>query len=629
MTPAGLLPSPADTRLRHGWQCIVLVALGLLFALGSAAPAGAAEAKPTWRLEPVFAPPGAGGAESKIPIGLGKVGDIEFFAPNRGLLITAGNGEAVGPSVWDYNGVQWREISEVCGATDGRIAWAGPDEFWTVSDGRKGQVTGEKVEPPLEDDTLCHFAAPHGTMEVVGSYASLAFLPTSYQAMHAAACLSPDDCWFGGNELPSTAGAERGAFQLHWNGSTVTEQPYPADHTIEGLRRFGRFLYESVLIGKEDEFKEGESPVTPPVLHLITPIGVQPTFVSLTPGVPQYAPEELPSALQALALGVDEEELWGAADPHRPAAEGAEVTILRLAGGSWSQVLGHGSDPPGGNPFTQPGRSEELNEKVTSISPEPGHAGAWLALAPEAEPASHMPLAQATVAHISPTGEVTERQSLPAPGEAGPKGSAAQLTCPAAGDCWMVTTQGWLFHLTTEAALQAERRDPNGDAAFSTLIAARPHDEGTPSVVPDAPPPDDSGLLGEAPPALAQPLEVHTAPVELKIPVALVSGLHTHLSHGTTLELSFHLAAKARVRLVAQKRTRVVASTSTRTLGVGTHKLVLRLKRNEWPNKLDLQAHALTALPTTGTRSPSVNTVSTGLYALPPTPSFGEAETLP
>ena len=29
---------------------------------------------------------------SSTPVGLGKIGDIQFWAPNRGLLITAGNG---------------------------------------------------------------------------------------------------------------------------------------------------------------------------------------------------------------------------------------------------------------------------------------------------------------------------------------------------------------------------------------------------------------------------------------------------------------------------------------------------------------------------------------------------------
>ena len=40
-----------------------------------------------------------------------------------------GQRDTVPAGVWLYNGVRWRELSTVCGATDGRIAWAGPDEF--------------------------------------------------------------------------------------------------------------------------------------------------------------------------------------------------------------------------------------------------------------------------------------------------------------------------------------------------------------------------------------------------------------------------------------------------------------------------------------------------------------------
>jgi hypothetical protein len=628
------------------------LALGLWLALlpSHARAAGGGEEAPSWRLEKVLPPqlPGESAEEhqSRFPIDLGKVGDIEFWAPNRGLLITDGNGETIKPGVWVYNGREWRELATECGATDGRIAWAGPEEFWTVSDGRPGQASSENVKPPLEDNTLCHFAAPHGSLEIVGSYASLAFRPESYQPMDAAACLSPGDCWFGGSLLPKTETGARtqfGAFQLHWNGGAVLEQPYPAEHAIEDLRHFGRYLYESVQIGQNDHLTESESPSDPPDLHLITPIGVQPTFVSLTPGFPQYAPEEHPAALGFLHLSADEEALWGAADPLRTPPEGSapgEVTILRYAEGQYSQVLGYGTDPPGGNPLTQLERAEEKNETVSSIAAEPGAASAWLALtSPENESAVRTGTASAMVAQISATGQVSDRQTLPVAGEGGPKGAAQQVTCPATNDCWMVTTQGWLFHLTTAAGRAAEEANPDTDPAFSNLITFRPEDEGVPKTVPDAPPVDDSGLLGEAPLTLGSFQETPPAVVsEEKVPVALVSDLRTHLEHETTLELSFHLATKAQVRLIAKRRKRVVASTPMRTLGAGNHKLLLRLNRSEWPTKLNLQTHPLAPLPTTTVKESvggpehgggGSNTISTGLHVLPGTPLFTEAGTLP
>src|SRR5277367_3686895 len=154
--------------MRSRAAAVAAVSLALLVAAGTAGVASAAgdEGGASWRLEqplPPKAPPGA--PEASLPIGLGQVGDIEFFEPNRGLLITHGNGSAIPPGVWAYNGVEWHELAEVCGASEGSIAWAGPADFWTVSDGRPGQVnesSGTNLERavPLEDNTLCHFA--HG-----------------------------------------------------------------------------------------------------------------------------------------------------------------------------------------------------------------------------------------------------------------------------------------------------------------------------------------------------------------------------------------------------------------------------------------------------------------------------------
>jgi len=89
--------------------------------------------------------------------------------------------------------------------------------------------------------------------------------------------------------------------------------------------------------------------------------------------------------------------------------------------------------------------------------------------------------------------------------------------------------------------------------------------------------------------------------------------VHTRLVHGTTLELSFHLAVKARIRLIAKRHARVVASTATRTLRAGKRSLQLLLNVHRWPTKLELQTHALAPLPTASTRGAGVETVSTSL----------------
>lgn len=101
-----------------------------------------------------------------------------------------------------------------------------------------------------------------------------------------------------------------------------------------------------------------------------------------------------------------------------------------------------------------------------------------------------------------------------------------------------------------------------------------------------------------------------------------MSNIHSRFVHGTTLELDFHLAVKARVRLVAKRHRTVIASTPMRTLKAGNRKLLLRLDRKRWPTKLDLQTHALAKLPTESTRGSGTDTVGTGLLVLPRTPSF-------
>jgi hypothetical protein len=543
---------------------------------------------------------------SSTPIGLGPIGDIEFWAPNRGVLITAGNGSTIRPGLWAYNGETWHQLAIVCGASDGRIAWAGPEEFWTISNGRTGQADeANGAAPPLEDDTLCRFglpsnAAPESTgLTVKTSYASPAFQSNSYQPMHAAGCISASDCWFAGDLLPEP---QIGAFQLHWNGQTLSEEPSPQGHVVQDMRLFGGRLYESLRIAATDKLTDPE-PSPPPVLRRINPAGVQPTFVPLTPGVPTYAPKELPEELDSLRLGADGEALWGAAGPPANTPETAPhapVTVVRYANGTWSQVLGP-AEPPHVEPFP--------NDLVTSIAAEPDSESAWVAL----EPLDKTADPSAIVARVSADGTVSDEQTLPSAEEAeagvGPKGAAKQITCPAPHECWLTTTQGWLFHLSLHRE-EAHELPLDTDPAFATLIASRPPDEGLPQVAPDTPPLDDSGLSEERPAKEALLAEEAKPPAPV-VKVALLSDEHTRLVYRDTLELRFHLAVKARVRLLAQRNKKVVASTSTRTLAAGGHSLLLRLDPRRWPTKLDLQTHALAPLPNASSNgSPAPGTVS-------------------
>jgi hypothetical protein len=626
-TPPSLAAAPA-----------LVVALVLAIALTLASAAAVADAAEnevvsSWRLAPVHAPPPPPGvAESPLPVGLGRIGDIEFWAPNRGLLITAGNPPTVPAGVWAYDGVSWHELANVCGGAEGegeggRIAWAGPDEFFTVSVGRPGQASesSELLEPPpLIDNTLCRFSAGR----VVASYAHPAFQADSYQTMRGAACLAPSDCWFAGDPLPEP---QVGAFQLHWNGGTVEAEPYPAEgHSVQAMIPLEGHLYESVRFQHSDRVTVEEAREPPP-LHRINREGIHPLFQGEAQ-LPLYGEGELPEALEALRLSSADGALWAAAGP-KLAETGApgQVTVIRRAGGVWKQLIGPGDPasetPPNPLPaLLAPSEEQALlggpasGAVVSGLAAEPGTGSAWLTLkAPGDLGAS----ARAVVVRVSNEGKVLEAQTLPSAAEQaegiGPKGAAEKLACPAPGDCWLTTTQGWLFHLAPDAQRDLPRDE---DPSFAGPISYRPPDQGLPQLPPDAPPPDTSGLT-ERQPELSSFSETKAEQVEATVTVPLLSHLHSRLIHGTTLQLGFDLAVKARVRLLAKRHGKLVAATPTRTLRAGNRTLLLRLDPRRWPTKLSLQTHALAPLPTVSSRNPNVGTISTGFVALPHVPLSG------
>ncbi len=578
----------------------------------------------SWRLEQPAPPPApAGVSEAPAPVGLGRIGDIAF-APgmtNRGALITAGNPETIPPGVWEFNGVSWHELSTECGAGDGRVIWTSTEEFWTISNGRPGQAANARGElPPTRDNTLCRFATnpadPSAPLRIVESFAFPAFEADSYQAMNAGACLSPSDCWFAGEPLPSDS-VEAGSFHLHWNGLSLSEEPYPGEgFPVESMQAFEGRLFESVRFGERYR-NEVEGELAP--VHVIDPEGVTPLFEPLPEGeLPLYGADELPAALDFLHLSAGGELLWGAAGPQTSTPKGSalgRVTVVIYAGGGWRQIVGPES---GEEPFPK--------ETVTSIAAEPGTESAWIGLdSPQdyAAATSDLEAEQpsgalyARVARVGANGAISseDEQSLPNDPGIGAKGAAFAMTCPGPHDCWLATTEGWLFHLSTqqEQEQMAAGLTRDTDPAFETLITERPSDRGLPVTPPDTLPVDDSGLLGELTAAPSVPHEQTTKLEAGRVTLPLLSHVHSRIVHGSTLELSFHLAVKARLKLIARRDKQVVAATAMRTLQAGNRSLQLRLDPKRWPTKLQLQSHPLAPLPTVSLNQSNDTTVSTSL----------------
>ena len=495
-----------------------------------------------------------------VPVSLGQIGDIEFQAPNRGMLITAGNG-GVPAGLFAYDGAGWYRYSTVCGGHEGRIAWAGPNEFWTISDQPLGQETGKA---PPEHISLCHFRDG----QVVASYAEPVGQPSSYLPMNAAACNGPDDCWFAGDRLPGTTNV--GAFHLHWDGTALTAipsltEPQPGivdpGRSVEDLAFGDGDLYESVAIDQFDT-APGESGTQPSFLHRVVAGAAEP-FQPLSTADPiEYGGSD-PTLLEAFRLSADEGGLWaiaGALDA--PAA----VTALRLEGGDLAQVA---LDDPSG--ALGPGI------RVGGLAAEPGGA-AWVGFRGTGEGA----VPPARLARVHPDGTVEPPVLLPAEGEGiGRKGAAGPIACPDEEQCWMATAQGWLFHLGPNLA-------QNTDPALHVLVSFRPPDNSLPSVPPISLPEDDSGA--ELPPEVGlEPTEV----VPTGLPRRLYSNIHQRLLGKSLLEMTFVLHSKAHVRLVAWRKGRVVAQTPRYTMSKGPRSVRLRLDPERWPTKLDLQVHAV------------------------------------
>jgi hypothetical protein len=592
----------------------------VLCAVTFGLPAGAsAEGGAVWRFAPALAPPPpAGVASAPYPVPLGEVGQISFWAPNRGMLITGGTAPsgAVASGLYAYDGVSWHQLSTVCGGARGRIAWAGPDEFWTIADQRAGQI---KARPggSLAAISLCHFL----NGQVVGSYAMPLEQPDSYVEMDAAACFSPSDCWFAGKD------GNGGSFHLHWGGSEVTTVYDPEDHAVTSMTAFQGKLYEGLALGPEDSYLAEENQGHPAVMRTIAPTGQASScngspstfcdvFAFAGQPLPVYPSGVPPSALGGFDLATDGSplgagatQLWAGADPVRGASR-ASVTILHEAQGSWSQVIptAGGSSPLGGAQLNGSGTDQQTSQETAvdgAIAPEPGTGSAWLSLSGSGGETAQVALLEAN-------GTIAETDNLPGPQDpVGFRGYAGPAACPVVHDCWMVTTQGWLFHLT-DGAQQPQDVDPN----FAGVIAYRPADAGVPVVYPDVPPIDNSLANQQPPPAPVGPPEHALAPtVKYKKRKPLLLHVKSRFLHHRVLMISFTLTARAHVQLVGRRNSTIVARTPNESLHAGRHQLSLSLDPAHWPTKLQFKATPIGVPAPSGGEaggSGSNNTVSTG-----------------
>jgi hypothetical protein len=542
--------------------------LGALM-VGVAVP-GSARAQASWRLEQ---PPPPVGAAFKVP--LGRPDDMEFYAPNEGLLSVEGNA-TIPAGLFFWNGRDWHQLSTVCGGAGeaSRIAWAGPDDFWVItepSEPRAGAGLG-----------LCHFE--DGV--VVGSYSTAFQSPDPFRPMDAAACDGPNDCWFAGIGSEDPTGQRIGAFHLHWNGTSLISSYQPQGRGVSGLAFFDGAFYESTFVGaQEGDTAEPVTLATPEPEHPILIhrlVGETFTDVGFVPYGYPGVPAEGTELLSAKSDGSD---LWfsggGAASGPAAPKEGSVPSpplAVRYSGTFFQQA------PIDTSLFG-------LEDRFVDVAPVPGAETAWVADQPYAQRGSST--ATAKVALIGPNQEgETRLYTLPVSGAG--RGSAQVIVATGPEEAWMATSAGWLFHYTNGTVLPED-----ADSNWAGTITVRPN-ESVAQFVPDTPPPDDSQLFAPPPVAVEQAASAET-PVPEIIP-ALLQDIKVS-RRGLTVIVSFKLAGLADVQLLAKRGGKTIARTLQERLKAGKHSLKLTFNAKRWPTGLSFKTKALVKLkpvPATG-----------------------------
>jgi len=496
--------------------------------------ATATAAEPEWRAEQPVSP-GIG-----VPTSIGDIGGMAFWSPNKGVLITSGNG-GMPAGVYAYDGSGWYLYSTVCGGgekeggTGGAgIAISGPDEFWTISDYAEPQENEGRTSEEI-GRTLCHFASG----KVVMSYAEPATSAEAFGRMEGAACSGPADCWFAGWSTPAARNGD--PFHLHWDGSSLTAVPSLISVEPEVTPMPGNVESLALAQGRVIE-SASEAPFLREV-SLENPH--------------RFAPIEAPAAAAGpfvLSSEPRQQQLW---------AGNSSGSVLRLGSVGFESV------------DVEEPVFERSGNVIRAIGAEPGTEAAWLGGG----------IIGGEVRRVTADGDLGP--TLPVPGQAeelDPKGAVKEIVCPAAGQCWAATSKGWLFHLGGPPA-----EGVNTDPLMHLLISTRPQDPSSRRGVPGGVPEDNSGEV-ESGRAAEPPGGRFPRPKKHR---RLVVKVKRKLIQETVLQLTFTLTAKAHVQLSAKFHKVVVAKTKLLTLGKGRHTLRLRLDPKRWPTGLDFQAHPI------------------------------------
>src|SRR4029077_12066839 len=217
----------------------------------------------------------------------------------------------------------------------------------------------------------------------------------------------------------------------------------------------------------------GESTAQPFFLHQIV-AGPSPFAPLPVHGTIEYGAGASAEELEGFLLSAGDDGVWAVSGALEAPAE---ISVLRKSG----------AEPFAPVPLNDPGAVLQPGDGVGGVAGEPGGDYAWVVFHRFSEFESSGP---ARLARIHADGSVDAETVLPSVEEEeagiGRKGTAGPIACPAAGQCWMATSHGWLFHRGPDLPQDT-------DPLLHALVTFRPRDNSLPVVAPDTLPEDDSG----------------------------------------------------------------------------------------------------------------------------------------
>jgi hypothetical protein len=523
-----------------------------------------------------------------------QVTSLAFRAWNRGLAAVAPTSGTTPFVVWLWNGTRWFPDPTFPGPSTcagNTVLWAGKLDYWLIGTGASWAG-------------LCRFDGVDFLWQPLKlPAATLARVPLQSDGktrktggITSGTCFSWDDCWFFGSF----------GTVVHWDGKQLTDaSPGPAvpgpEYTSAASTGGSDGDGVGLAVAKSGDNAGRPLPGTPPG-QLFTSSGDEWAATPFAPPTDPQPGDPYRTDLVAVALGANGEGWaagnppgWPLSRPNAPATPGARAVADVPEPAPLVPLAGLGADPdcagPGPTRFAHTGSATGIppagaypdSYLWTSVSVVPGSGDAIAGgqLRPGSADPLEPPAAgvfdapEPVLVDAGCDGSVTVTRFLKAGGSGlvpvEPSGAVTAVAANAVNDAWAATA-GHLYRLTDGTPPQA----PAGDDNESRPLQLQ---EDPPVIV-----------FAPLPPPAPPPAPVTTAVTTTTLAPA-IDGVKAKVQVGKgrrtfTLDVSFRVSRKITLGLQALRGKRVVASAKLTTFAPPRGKLVVALRRSEWPTGL-------------------------------------------